>query len=86
MVKLSAMEQWRDQGIVLSARPHGEGGAVVSLLTEEHGRHAGYVHGAQSTKKRAMLEPGCLVQADWSSRVVDHLGSYQLGTIDPYSV
>jgi hypothetical protein len=27
-----AME-WTDQGIVLSARPHGEGGLIVALLT-----------------------------------------------------
>lgn len=72
------MEQWRDQGFVLSVRPHGEGGAVVAVLTEEHGRHAGFVHGAQSTKKRAMLEPGTLVSIEWKSRVADNLGSMAL--------
>jgi DNA repair protein RecO (recombination protein O) len=72
------MENWRDQGIVLSVRPHGEGGAVVGLLTESHGRHAGYVHGAQSTKKRAMLEPGSCVSANWQSRTSDALGHYTL--------
>lgn len=72
------MEQWTDQGIVLSARPHGEGGAVVALLTEQHGRHAGYVHGGMSSKKRAMLEPGSQVQAQWSARVSDSLGSFSL--------
>jgi hypothetical protein len=25
--------EWTDQGIVLSARPHGEGGLIVALLT-----------------------------------------------------
>lgn len=72
------MEHWSDQGIVLSARPHGEGGAVVALLTESHGRHAGYVHGGMSSKKRAMLEPGSQVKAEWQSRVSDNLGSYAL--------
>lgn len=72
------MERWTDQGIVLSARPHGEGGAVVALLTENNGRHAGYVHGGMSSKKRPMLEPGSQVQADWSSRTTDALGSYTL--------
>ena len=32
---------WSDEGIVLSARPHGESGAILQLLTREHGRHAG---------------------------------------------
>ncbi len=72
------MERWQDQGIVLSVRPHGENGAVVSLLTEEHGRHAGYVRGAHSTKGRGTLEPGNLVDVDWQSRVADQLGSFSL--------
>ncbi len=72
------MESWRDQGIVLSVRPHGEGGAIVALLTENNGRHAGYVHGAQSSKKRAMLEPGSIVNAEWRARVADQLGNLTL--------
>ena len=72
------MEQWTDQGIVLSARAHGEGGAVVALLTEEHGRHGGYVHGGMSSSKRGMLQIGSQVKAQWSARVSDSLGAYTL--------
>lgn len=72
------MENWQDQGIVLSARPHAENGAIVSLLTENHGRHAGYVRGAQSSKMRAILQPGTLVCAQWQSRVSDGLGAFSL--------
>lgn len=72
------MEEWRDQGIVLSARPHGEGGAVVSLLTERHGRHAGYVRGASSGKMRGVLDQGNLVSANWRARTSDNLGAYTL--------
>lgn len=72
------MERWTDQGIVLSARSHGEGGAVVALLTENNGRHAGYVHGAQSKNKRAMIEPGSQVKVEWSARVADSLGTFHL--------
>lgn len=72
------MESWRDQGLVLSARSHGEGGAVVALLTESNGRHAGYLHGAHSSKKRALIEPGTLVSVEWSARTSDNLGTYKL--------
>ena len=72
------MEYWRDQGIVLSARAHGENGAVVSLLTEGCGRHAGYVHGGQGSAKRAMLQPGVSVGAEWSSRLSENMGTYKL--------
>jgi DNA repair protein RecO (recombination protein O) len=72
------MELWEDQGIVLAARSHGENGAVVSLLTEERGRHAGYVRGAHAGKNRGALEPGNLVDARWQSRVEGQLGSLTL--------
>lgn len=72
------MEQWEDRGIVLSARPHGENGAVVALLTENHGRHAGYVRGAGARTMRGVLEPGSLVSAAWKARSHDELGSYTL--------
>lgn len=83
---LIAMESWDDQGVVLAARPHGEGGAIISLLTEHHGRHAGFVHGAQSTKKRALVEPGTHVGVHWNARNSDNLGTYALeqeGAIAP---
>ncbi|HNQ91928.1 MAG TPA: DNA repair protein RecO [Alphaproteobacteria bacterium] len=70
------MEQWIDQGIVLSARAHGEGGAVLSLLTEKHGRHNGYVHGAKSSKMRGLMEAGTILEVEWKSRVADQLGHF----------
>ena len=74
------MENWQDQGIVLSVRGHGEHGGVVSLLTENNGRHAGYVRGVSSSRLRGIVEPGNLVVASWTSRVADQLGSF---TIEP---
>lgn len=72
------MEQWQDQGIVLSVRGHGENGAIVSLLTESQGRHAGYVRGARGSKMRGSLEVGNVVDANWQSRTDDGLGTYSL--------
>lgn len=79
------MESWRDQGIVLSARAHGENGAIVSVLTENQGRHAGYVRGAHSGKMRGCLEVGSLVDVEWSARVSDSLGSFRLELVRSYS-
>lgn len=70
--------EWIDEGIVLSARPHGENAAVVSLLTAAHGRHAGLVPGGQGRAARPVLQPGNRVQAKWRARVVDQLGTYTL--------
>jgi DNA repair protein RecO (recombination protein O) len=69
---------WRDTGFVLAARRHGESGLIVELLTREHGRHAGLVRGGQSPRRRAVLQPGNLVAAQWRGRLVEHLGSFAI--------
>lgn len=74
------MENWQDQGIVLKARPHGETGAIVTLLTEQHGRHAGYLNGAQGSKLRGTIERGNLVAAQYSSRDEHGLGNWKFET------
>lgn len=69
------MEQWQDKAIILALRPHGENGAIVSVLTAENGRQSGYVRGASSTKNRGSLEAGSIVDANWQSRVDGNLGT-----------
>lgn len=72
------MEQWTDCAIILGARSHGENGAVVSVLSREHGRYTGYVHGAQSPRMRGLLESGNRVHVNWRARVADQLGTFSL--------
>jgi DNA repair protein RecO (recombination protein O) len=72
------MEKWQDQGIVLAVRAHGESGAIVSLLTEGHGRAAGYVRGARGSKMRGTLELGSVLDVEWQSRSGDGLGAFAL--------
>lgn len=67
---------WTDDGIVLRARKHGESAAIVTLLTREHGRHAGLVRGGGGSRARGIYQPGNLVQARWSARLSEHLGTY----------
>jgi len=68
--------EWTDDGIVLSARRHGEGGAIVQLLTRGHGRHAGMVRGGAGKRARGIYQPGNEVRATWRARLAEHLGNY----------
>ncbi len=68
--------QWSDKGVVLSARRHGETSAIVQLLTQQHGRHAGLVRGGAGRKARGILQPGNEVAANWRARLEDQLGSF----------
>ena len=66
--------EWTDEAVILSVRAHGETAAVVELLTRNHGRHAGLVHGGRSRKARPVLQMGNHVTASWKARLPDQLG------------
>jgi DNA repair protein RecO (recombination protein O) len=68
--------EWKDEGLVIARRHHGESAAIVSLLTREHGRHLGLVRGGTGRRAAGLYEPGNLVRAVWRGRLAEHLGSY----------
>ena len=70
--------EFTEQAFVLSARAHGETGAVVELLTEERGRWAGHVAGGASRRMRPFLQPGARVLASYRARTAEQLGSAML--------
>lgn len=67
---------WRDEGMVIGARRHGENAVILELMTRERGRHLGLVRGGRSSAMRAALQPGNLVLASWRARIEDHLGAF----------
>ena len=56
------------EAIVCALRAHGEHGAVVRLLTADHGLQAAYVRGARGRRMRPVLIAGNLVAAVLSAR------------------
>ena len=79
------MIQWSDDGFVLSARAHGEHALIVQILTRDHGRHAGLVHGGQSARQRGTYQSGNRVAADWSARLAEQLGSFRCELLENYA-
>ena len=70
--------EWEDDAFVLAARAHGEAGAIVDLLTANHGRYAAHVAGGASRKMRPFLQSGARVLVRWRARTTEQLGSAQL--------
>jgi len=68
--------EWQDQGVLLSVRRHGESAAIIEVLTEHHGRHAGLVRGGGSRKNAALLQTGTQLSLTWRARLEDQLGSF----------
>jgi DNA repair protein RecO (recombination protein O) len=69
--------EWRDEGVLLSMRPHGEGSAIIEVLTAEHGRHLGVVRGGASRRMAAVLQPGSQLALEWRARLDSHMGAFR---------
>ena len=72
--------EWRDQGILLSSRRHGESGAIIEVFTPGRGRHLGVVRGGASRKTAPILQPGAQLDVTWRARLEEHLGAF---TVEP---
>jgi len=70
--------EWRDQGVVISVRKHGETSAILDVLTVAHGRHVGVVRGGVSRRMTPVLQPGNQVSVEWHARLEEHLGNYRV--------
>ncbi len=74
------MIEWRDEGVVLAVRPHGETSVILEVFTPTKGRHAGVVRGGVSRKMTPHLQPGGQISVTWKARLDSHLGSF---TVEP---
>src|SRR3569832_199709 len=74
--------EWRDEGIVLCTRRHGETSAILEVMTRAHGRHLGLVRGGRSRKQQPVLQPGNRVDLLWRARLDEHLGVFQAEAIE----
>jgi len=68
--------EWRAEGLVLAVRRHGETAAIIEVLTEAHGRHAGVVRGGAGRRLGPVLQPGAQLDLTWRARLSDHLGAF----------
>lgn len=69
--------EWRDEGALLSVRPHGESAAIIEVFTAAHGRHLGVVRGGGSRRMAGVLQPGAQLAVTWHARLDDHMGSFR---------
>lgn len=74
--------EFSTEGIVLSARRHGETSAIIDVLTPDKGRYAGLVRGGAGRKMRPVLQPGNKVRVSWQARLSEHLGTFTVEAID----
>ena len=69
------MTEFEDDAIVLGARPHGETGAIVHVLTQTQGVYAAHIAGGASRRIKPLLQPGSPVEFRYRARHTDQLGA-----------
>jgi len=74
--------EWRDEGIILGTRKHGETSAILEVMTRAHGRHLGLVRGGRSRRMQPILQPGNRVDLVWRARLDEHLGLWQVEPVE----
>ena len=75
--------EWRDEGLIIGVRRHGEASTIVEAMTRAHGRHLGLVRGGRSARLRATLQLGNTIGLVWRARLDEHLGSF---AVEPLSL
>ena len=68
--------EWRDEGVLLAVRPHGETAAIIEVFTALHGRHAGVVRGGASRRLSPILQIGAHLAVTWRARLDGHIGAF----------
>ena len=72
----------RAPAILCASRAHGESGAVIRLLTADHGMLAAYCAGARGRRLRPVLIPGNVVDAEISARSASQLPFAKLELVE----
>ena len=70
--------EWRDEGVIIGLKKHGETSVILEAMTRAHGRHLGMVRGGRGRRHAPMLQPGNSVDLVWRARLDGHLGMYQV--------
>jgi DNA repair protein RecO (recombination protein O) len=68
--------EWRDDGLIIGTRKHGETSVIVEAMTRAHGRHFGLVRGGRSKRMQPLLQPGNHAELVWRARLDEHLGTF----------
>src|SRR3984893_9823999 len=68
--------EWRDDGLIIGTRKHGETSVIVEAMTRSHVCHFGLVRGGRSKRMQPLLQPGNHAELVWRARLDEHLGTF----------
>ena len=72
--------EWRDQGILLSVRRHGETSAIIEVFTPDQAVMRASCAAGPAARSRRSCNPARSWIVTWRARLEDHIGSF---TVEP---
>ena len=78
--------EFTDKGYIINLRKHGESSLILTVLTAQHGKLAGYVKNCLHKRNLAVYQLGNLVSLEAYSRVDDNMLSLKVELITPSAV
>jgi DNA repair protein RecO (recombination protein O) len=68
--------EWRDEGLIIGVKKHGETSVILEAMTRAHGRHLGLVRGGRAKRMQPYLQAGNSALLVWRARLDEHLGTF----------
>lgn len=78
--------KWQDKAIILGAKSFGETSLILEVFSANHGFHKGLVKGGATKSKKALIQPGNLVNVTWNARLHEQLGLFNIEVEKYYSI
>ncbi|OEY86718.1 DNA repair protein RecO [Wolbachia pipientis] len=69
--------KWRDEGIIISTKKHGDKNLIISLFTQNHGRRKGL---AKLVSNKFQISN--LLDVEWNARLPENLGFFKCELIE----
>ncbi|QCE33707.1 DNA repair protein RecO [Acetobacteraceae bacterium] len=79
------MKEWTSLALILTLRPYGERGAIVSFFTQDYGLKYSFAYGVFSKKNRSLWQKGNLVQLHWKTHLRSNLGTASIEVVRNYT-
>ena len=73
---------WRDEGVLIAVRRHGESAAIVEVFTARTAGTPAWCAAAASRRWTPILQPGARLSVEWSARLEAHIGHFRVDPIE----
>jgi DNA repair protein RecO (recombination protein O) len=72
--------KWKDEGVVIATKKYGDKNLILSMFTQNHGKHRGLVRLTNSNNLKFQISN--LLHVEWSAKLHENLGFFKCELIE----